>query len=94
MLPELQLLKGDLLLAVPGDGEDPEPWFEQAFATAQRLGARMSQLRAAVRLRRLRLDREDASSGARLRAVYDSFSEGFTTADLREARDLLATIRP
>jgi len=71
MLPEFQLLKGDLLLAVPGrDGADPEPWFQQAFTIAQRLGARMSQLRA----------------------VYDTFAEGFTTADLTEARVLLETV--
>ena len=93
MLPEFQLLKGDLLLAVPGrDGADPEPWFQQAFTIAQRLGARMSQLRAAVRLCRLRADRDGATSGTQLRAVYDTFAEGFTTADLTEARVLLETV--
>ncbi|HEX2159934.1 MAG TPA: adenylate/guanylate cyclase domain-containing protein [Actinomycetes bacterium] len=93
MLPELQLLKGDLLLAAPeGDGADPEPWFEQAFTIAQRLGARMSQLRAAVRLCRLRLDRDGATSGTQLRAVYGTFAEGFATADLTEARALLETV--
>ena len=93
MLPELQLLKGDLLVAVPeGDGADPEPWFRQAFTLAQRLGARMSQLRAAVRLRRLRLDRDGATAGAQLRTVYGTFTEGFATADLTEARVLLETV--
>jgi predicted ATPase len=93
MLPEFQLLKGDLLVAVAeGDGADPEPWFQQAFTLAQRLGARMSQLRAAVRLCRLRLDRDGATSATQLRAVYDTFAEGFTTADLTEARVLLETV--
>jgi predicted ATPase/class 3 adenylate cyclase len=93
MLPEFQLLKGDLLLAVAErDGADPEPWYQQALTNAQRLGARMPQLRAAVRLCRLRLDRDGATSGAQLRAVYDTFAEGFTTADLTEARVLLETV--
>jgi len=88
MVPELQLLKGDLLLAL-GDGAGPESWFQRAFDLAQRLDARMSQLRAAVRLCRLRSDRDGEAAGAQLRAVYDTFTEGFTTADLTEARALL-----
>jgi hypothetical protein len=54
----------------------------------------MSQLRAAVRLCRLRRNQEDATAGARLRAVYDTLTEGFTNADLLEARALLETLRP
>jgi predicted ATPase len=93
MLPEFQLLKGDLLLALPeGDSLDPEPWFQQAFSIAQGLGARMSQLRAAVRLCRLQMDRDGGTSGTQLRAVYDTFTEGFTTAELTEARALLETL--
>lgn len=80
MVPELQLLKGDLLLALGrGDGHDPEPEFQRAFETAQRLDARMSQLRAAVRLCRLRSDRDGGASATRLRAVYATFTEGFAT---------------
>jgi predicted ATPase len=90
MVPEFQLLKGDLLLAL-GHDADPEPWFQQAFDIAQRLDARMSQLRAAVRLCRLRSDRDGGESAAQLRAVYSTFTEGFTTADLTEARALLET---
>jgi predicted ATPase/class 3 adenylate cyclase len=87
-LPEFQLLKGDLLLAL-GHGADAESWFQRAFDIAQRLDARMSQLRAAVRLCRLRSDRDGGTAGTQLRAVYDTFTEGFTTADLVEARALL-----
>jgi hypothetical protein len=57
MVPELQLLKGDLLLTL-GHGADPESWFQRAFDVARRLDARMTQLRAAVRLCRLRSDRD------------------------------------
>jgi hypothetical protein len=92
VLPEFQLLRGDLLLALP-QSSDPEPWFQQAFDLAKRLDARMSQLRAAVRLCRLGRDRDGGRSGApRLRAVYSTFTEGFTTADLTEARALVKTL--
>jgi hypothetical protein len=53
-LPEFQLLKGDLLLALSQvNSANPEPLFQRAFDVAQGLDARMSQLRAAVRLCRL-----------------------------------------
>jgi predicted ATPase/class 3 adenylate cyclase len=91
LLPEFHLLKGDLLLALPpGTGADPERWFQQAFDDAQGLDARMPQLRAAVRLCRLWRDHDNAEQGSRvLRGVYDTFTEGFTTADLTEAAMLL-----
>jgi predicted ATPase/class 3 adenylate cyclase len=92
MLAELQLLKGDLLLALgQGNGADPEAWFQQAFDLAQRVDARMSQLRAAVRLCRLRSTRDSGTAAAQLQAIYDTFTEGFATADLTEARALLGT---
>jgi predicted ATPase/class 3 adenylate cyclase len=94
MVPEFQLLKGDLLLALgQGDGGGPESWFRRAFDLARRLDARMTQLRAAVRLCRLGPDRDAGTAAARLRAVYDTFTEGFATADLVEARALLDTPR-
>jgi hypothetical protein len=94
LLPEFQLLKGDLLLALPqGNGTNPEPWFQRAFDVAQVLDDRMSQLRAAVRLCRLWRDQANGEHGSRvLRAVYDTFTEGFTTADLTEARVLLDSL--
>jgi predicted ATPase len=43
LLPEFQLLKGDLLLALPGvTGAKPEAWFRRAFDIAKGLDARMS----------------------------------------------------
>jgi predicted ATPase/class 3 adenylate cyclase len=94
VLPEFQLLRGDLLLALP-QGSDPEPWFQRAFDLAERLDARMPQLRAAVRLCRLGQGRDGDQPGAqRLRAVYSTFTEGFTTADLTEARALIEIETP
>ena len=94
LLPEFHLLKGDLLIALPQVNDaDPEPWFQRAFDVAQGLDARMSQLRAAVRLCRLPRDQDNVERGGRvLRAVYDTFTEGFTTADLIEAKVLLESL--
>jgi predicted ATPase len=91
LLPEFWVLKGDLLLAVAdGDGAKAEPWFQRAFDVAGSLDARMSRLRAAVRLCRLWRDRGDAERGDRvLRGIYETFTEGFATVDLIEANDLL-----
>jgi predicted ATPase/class 3 adenylate cyclase len=93
LLPEFHLLKGDLLLAPPhADPADAERWFRRAFDVAQNLDARMPQLRAAVRLCRLRRDPAKDQDAGTLRAVYDTFTEGFTTADLTEAAALLQTV--
>ena len=97
MVPELHLLKGDLLAAlagVAGHGVlDAERWYRLAFDRATALDARMARLRAATRLARLRMADGDAAAAADLlRPVYASFTEGFDTADLREARELLAAV--
>ena len=90
LLPEFYLLRGELVLAVPEAGDAAEPWFQQAFDRAKDLDARMSQLRAAVRLCRLWGDQGKASEGSRLlRAIFETFTEGFATADLRDAHELL-----
>jgi hypothetical protein len=53
------------------------------------LGVRTPQLQAATRLTRLRRaagKREETDS---LRAIYQTFTEGFDTVDLAEARAIL-----
>jgi len=99
MLPELHLLKGDLLAALAADDRsrraDAEPWYRLAFDRAGELGARMSRLRAATRLGRLwQTDGEAEAVAGILRPIHASFTEGFATADLVEARDLLAAVEP
>jgi predicted ATPase/class 3 adenylate cyclase len=93
VLPELYLLKGDLLLVVShAGGSAAEPWFQRGFDMAEDLDARMSQLRASVRLCRLWRDQGKAGEGSRpLRVLYENFTEGFATVDLREASDLLTS---
>jgi predicted ATPase len=94
LLPEFHLLRGDLLLLLPHPNRtDAEHWFQRAFDAAQGLDARMPQLRAAVRLCRLRRDHEGTEKAGRtLRDVYGTFTEGFTTADLVEATELVAGV--
>jgi predicted ATPase len=89
MIPEFSLLKGDLLTVAGAADADPEQWFQRAFDSAASAGVRMTQLRAAVRLCRLWRSQGRNDADGLLRSVYDTFTEGFATADLTEARDLL-----
>jgi hypothetical protein len=93
LLPEFHLLRGDLLSGGPeGHRAGAELCFHRAFDVASDLDARMSQLRAATRLCRLSQERGDGEERRRLlSAVHENFKEGFTTPDLIEAGDLLAT---
>ena len=95
MLPEVHLVKGDLLAALPA-GRRWWPGGGRGLLPARiRAGGRArcpdGALRAATRLARLRLAEGDpAAAGATLRPVYDTFTEGFEAADLVEAREILA----
>ena len=92
LLPEFCVLKGDLLLELPTNSDDPERWFQRAYDLAKDLDARMSQLRAAVRLCRVWQERGNPALGANLlRDVYNTFTEGFATTDLIEAKGLLTS---
>jgi hypothetical protein len=86
LYPELPLLKGDLLVAL-SEHADAETSYRHAFDTAVEAGARMTQLRAATRLVRLHAEAGSSSDDAEvLRSLYDTFTEGFDTVDLVEAR--------
>jgi tetratricopeptide (TPR) repeat protein len=86
--PELPMLKGDLLaMSRP---EAAEPWFREAADAAEASGARMSLLRAAIRLTVSSHARgDDSQERRRLETIYDSFTEGYDSLDLVEARRLL-----
>jgi predicted ATPase len=88
---ELHRLNGELLLAVPsGSHATAEACIQQACDVARRQGARSLELRAAVSLSRL-WQRQGKQDEARelLGEIYDWFTEGFDTADLKEAKALL-----
>jgi predicted ATPase len=70
-----------------------EDCFRQAIDTARRQQSRVWELRAAVSLARLwqRQVRRDEAR-AELAAVYGTFTEGFTTPDLVDAKILLNSL--
>jgi len=99
LLPELHLLKGDLLAALEAEeGRGPsgaETWYRLALDRAGELKSRMTQLRAATRLARLwQANGEPEAATRTLAPVYATFTEGFSTADLIEAKDVLAAVAP
>jgi tetratricopeptide (TPR) repeat protein len=87
--PEIVRTRGELLLR-RGERLDAERCFREALELAQRRSERSLELRAAMSLARM-LGPAGACDEARrvLGAVYSCFTEGFDTADLREARALL-----
>jgi predicted ATPase/DNA-binding winged helix-turn-helix (wHTH) protein len=92
LAPELLRLKGELLLlrGDQGDSEASEAYFHQALEAARQHGALSWVLRAATSLARLlRRQGRHGDAIACLRPVYDRLTEGFGTADLVAAKQLL-----
>jgi predicted ATPase len=91
-IAELMRVKGELLLlqGAPGAAEAAEDHFRQALDWARRQGALSWELRTAMSLARL-LDKQGRSADglAILQPVHERFTEGFDTADLTEAKQLL-----
>jgi predicted ATPase len=89
--PEVNRLEGELLLASNEACESrAEASFRKAFAVARAQTTKSCELRAATSLARL-LARQGRREEARalLAPVYAWFTEGFDTADLKEAKALL-----
>ncbi|WP_167761475.1 ATP-binding protein, partial [Duganella callida] len=85
---EMLRLKGKLL--APRDAAAAEALYRQSIALAGAQGALSWQLRTAIDLARLKLRQADAREAlVLLQSLYARFSEGYATADLREARALL-----
>jgi predicted ATPase/class 3 adenylate cyclase len=91
ILPEILTLKGKLLLALdPTNAAEAELLFQRAMEISQKIHADMLELRAAISLCRLWQEQGKAEQGrGLLSGVYERFTEGFSTADLVEARELL-----
>ena len=93
-MPELLRVKGGLLRALPQPGaSDTETCFLQSLDWSRRQGALAWELRTAVDLAALlaaRDRREDAR--ALLQPLFERFTEGADTADLRAAQRLLASL--
>jgi predicted ATPase len=90
--PEVSRLKGELMLlqGMPDAEESAEILFRQALDGAREYGALSWELHAAMSLARLLRDQGRPTDAiACLRPIYDRFTEGFGTADLIAAKQLL-----
>jgi predicted ATPase len=83
-----------LLLRQPGTPqEEAEAWLQRALGVACRQEAKSLELRAAMSLARLWQEQGKRAEARELLApIYDWFTEGFDTADLKEAKALLDTL--
>ncbi|MFQ5850761.1 MAG: AAA family ATPase [Candidatus Binatia bacterium] len=88
---ELHRIKGELLLRqAVAAGEHPETCFQQAIEVSRRQGAKSLELRAVMSLSRLWHQQGKKEKARQMLAeIYGWFTEGFDTADLKEARSLL-----
>ena len=92
--PELHRIKGELLLArAPEHPSDADACFRQAVAISRRQRAKSLELRAVMSLTRLyQAQGKGAEARPMLAEIYGWFTEGFDTADLREAQALLQAV--
>src|SRR6202035_5080415 len=89
---ELLRIKGELLLLQGGFGAAAavEDHYRQALGWARRQGALSWELRAATSLARLLRDQNRSTEAIALLApIYNRFTEGFETADLKAASALI-----
>ena len=86
---ELKRQKGELLLR-QGNSAGAEELYRQALSIAAEQRAKFWELRAAASLARLRHEQgRHAEARDVLAPIYGWFTEGFSTADLNEARALM-----
>jgi predicted ATPase len=92
---ELHRRKGEVVLCLSEpDTPEAERCFRKATAVAQAQGAKLWELRAAVSLARLWRDQGKRAQARDLLApVYGWFTEGFDTADLKDAKALLEELQ-
>jgi hypothetical protein len=89
--PELHRLRGVAFAAMGAARATVEAAFDLALQTARELGTRLFELRAATSQARFwqRSGRKEAAC-ALLAPILAGFTEGFASADVREARAVLA----
>jgi predicted ATPase len=91
---EIHRLRGELTGRLPyTDPAKAEDSFRTALTIAREQGTRGYELRAATSLARLWREQGRRGEAHELLApLYGSFTEGFDTADLKEARTLLSEL--
>jgi predicted ATPase len=95
-MADLLRIRGELLLLqrAPEAAPEAEDHFRQALDWARRQGALSWELRAATSLARLLRDQSRSAEAIQLlQLVYDRFTEGFETADIRAAKLLIDVLR-
>lgn len=90
-VPELLRIKGEILLQHGSERAlAAASCLDQATAMAREQGALSWELRIGLSLCRLRVTQGRGDEGRReLASIYERFTEGFDTADLREAKRLI-----
>jgi predicted ATPase len=93
-LPELLRLKGSILLAMPERRVgQAEKCFMESLDISRAQGARAWELRAATDLAAHWAQQGRAKDArALLRPVFEQFTEGLDTPDLKAAKDVLTTL--
>ena len=90
---ELHRLRGNLYLAQGVPFAQVERCYEQAITIAQQQSAKSLELRAIMSLARLWQQQGNVRKAhSRLSRIYSWFTEGFQTADLQAARNLLVEL--
>jgi len=89
--PDLRISRADVMRLLPTpDLDGAEEQYREAIEVAKRERLRTHELQAWTRLVDLRRSRGAAPDGSdELRAVYDTFTEGFEEHDLARARTIL-----
>jgi len=86
VIPELYRIRGDVL--VRSKKGDPEADYLKALELARQQGTRLFELRAAMGLAQLWADQHKCAEAHDLLApIYDWFTEGFSTPDLKSAKE-------
>jgi predicted ATPase len=94
---ELLRMKGELLFrnSGPTAAESAEKYFAEAIQVARQQGALCWELRGGLSLARLKLAQGQPELARRaLLPIYQRFTEGLDTADLRAARTVLDSLPP
>jgi hypothetical protein len=87
---ELHRLEGEAMLTGAGTLSEAETAMQQGIDVARRQNAKSWELRSTMSLARLRQQQGRPQEAAALLApIYGWFTEGFDTADLKEAKALL-----
>ncbi len=93
--PDIHRLEGELLLRRDSsNASQAQTCFERAIEVARKQGAKSLELRATTSLSRLLASQgKRAEARAMLAEIYNWFTEGFDTHDLKDAKTLLDDLR-